>query len=146
MAAAFFFGILSLAFGPGAAVWCLLIARKSFLLLLSLFSAFYWLSVLLVISGIFRGFLPVAATTESYAGARRLLYHAAPGAPVPPRAAGPPPRPLTYFVWRSRKSFTKAANRPSEIARRMASVRAWKKAMLCQDSRTWLRISSDFTR
>ena len=70
MAAAFFFGILFLAFGPGAAVWFLLIARKSFLLLLSLFSAFYWLSVLLVISGIFRGFLPVAAATESYAGAR----------------------------------------------------------------------------
>ena len=34
------------------------------------------------------------------------------------------------------KSFRKASNRPSEIAARMAAIRAWKKAMLCHDNKT----------
>ncbi|PNH10066.1 Gamma-secretase subunit APH1-like [Tetrabaena socialis] len=63
-----FFGLIFLGLGPGIAFFIVVIARKSFLVLLSLFSAFLWLIVLLFTSAIFRGFLPVAEQTGSYAG------------------------------------------------------------------------------
>lgn len=40
-----------------------------FVLLCSLFSAFYWLLVLLVTTAIFRGFVPIATSQPAYAGA-----------------------------------------------------------------------------
>ncbi|KXZ49351.1 hypothetical protein GPECTOR_22g945 [Gonium pectorale] len=63
-----FFGLLFLGLGPGVAFFLVLLARKSFLVLLALFSAFIWLVVLLFISAIFRGFVPIKVLEGPYAG------------------------------------------------------------------------------
>ncbi|KAG2438950.1 hypothetical protein HYH02_010743 [Chlamydomonas schloesseri] len=63
-----FFGLFFLGLGPGIAFFIVLIARKSFLVLLALFSAFLWLVVLLLISAIFRAFVPLSSTIGPYAG------------------------------------------------------------------------------
>jgi hypothetical protein len=55
MAAIDFFGYLFLALGPAAAFYGVFIAPKSFVVLLSIFSAFFWLVVLLLTSAVFRG-------------------------------------------------------------------------------------------
>ncbi|KAG2500706.1 hypothetical protein HYH03_001471 [Edaphochlamys debaryana] len=68
MAAIDFFGLFFLGLGPGLAFFIVLIARKSFLVLLALFSAFLWLIVLLVTSAIFRGFVPLDPEQGPYAG------------------------------------------------------------------------------
>lgn len=68
MAAGPVFAHLFLSVGPAAVFYCLFIARKSFLVLLTLFSAFYWLTVLLFTSAIFRGFLPLNEAGKSYVG------------------------------------------------------------------------------
>lgn len=68
MAAIDFFGYLFLALGPGAAFFGVFIAPKSFVVLLSIFSAFLWLVVLLFTSAIFRGFVPLSPTVETYTG------------------------------------------------------------------------------
>jgi anterior pharynx defective protein 1 len=69
MAATAFFGHFFLGIGPGIAFFLAIIAPKSFVVLLSFFSAFYWLLVLLVTSALFRGFVPLPSTQPSYAGA-----------------------------------------------------------------------------
>lgn len=69
MAAASFFGHALLGLGPGIAFFIIIIAPKSFVVLLSLFSAFLWLVVLLLTSAVLRGFVPLAATQPAYAGA-----------------------------------------------------------------------------
>ncbi|EFJ50144.1 hypothetical protein VOLCADRAFT_109690 [Volvox carteri f. nagariensis] len=63
-----FFGLIFLGLGPGIAFFLVVLARKSFLVLLSLFSAFLWLVVLLIISAIFRGFVPLDPEQGPYAG------------------------------------------------------------------------------
>lgn len=68
MAAAAFFGHALLGIGPGIAFFVMIIAPKSFVVLLSLFSAFLWLVVMLLTSALLRGFVPIAATTPAYAG------------------------------------------------------------------------------
>lgn len=68
MGAIDFWGNLLLGVGPGIAVFMVLIAPKSFLVLLTLFSTFIWLSVLLITSAIFRGFIPYATTAPNYVG------------------------------------------------------------------------------
>ncbi|KAK9864496.1 hypothetical protein WJX84_009912 [Apatococcus fuscideae] len=50
-----FCGLCLIAAGPAAVVYVAVIARKSFLVLLTLASAFYWLVVLMVISALVRG-------------------------------------------------------------------------------------------
>lgn len=69
MAATAFFGHFFLGIGPGIAFFLAVIAPKSFVVLLSFFSAFYWLLVLLLTSAIFRGFVPLPSTQPAYAGA-----------------------------------------------------------------------------
>uniref|UniRef100_A0A7R9YWL1 Uncharacterized protein n=1 Tax=Chlamydomonas euryale TaxID=1486919 RepID=A0A7R9YWL1_9CHLO len=68
MGALGFFGHLFLGLGPEVAFFCTVIAPKSFLVLLSFFSCFVWLVVLLFTSAIFKGFEPIPATISSYAG------------------------------------------------------------------------------
>ncbi|GIL51355.1 hypothetical protein Vafri_7357 [Volvox africanus] len=63
-----FFGLFFLGLGPGIAFFLVVLARKSFLVLLSLFSAFLWLVVLLITSAIFRGFVPLDPEQGPYAG------------------------------------------------------------------------------
>lgn len=63
-----FFAYFFLGIGPGVAFFIAFISQKSFLVLLSFFSAFIWLIVLLFTSAIFKGFLPVPETISSYAG------------------------------------------------------------------------------
>ncbi|GLC35537.1 hypothetical protein PLESTB_000196900 [Pleodorina starrii] len=63
-----FFGLIFLGLGPGIAFFLVVIARKSFLVLLSLFSAFLWLVVLLITSAIFRGFVPLTPEMGPYSG------------------------------------------------------------------------------
>ncbi|GFR47451.1 hypothetical protein Agub_g9175 [Astrephomene gubernaculifera] len=63
-----FFGLFFLGLGPGIAFFLVVIARKSFLVLLSLFSTFVWLVVLLITSAIFRGFVPLKVLQGPYAG------------------------------------------------------------------------------
>jgi anterior pharynx defective protein 1 len=69
MAASSFFGHFFLGIGPGIAFFIIIIAPKSFVVLLSAFSAFLWLVVMLITSAIFRGFVPLPAQQPSYAGA-----------------------------------------------------------------------------
>lgn len=69
MAATAFFGHFFLGIGPGIAFFLAVIAPKSFVVLLSFFSAFYWLLVLLLTSAVFRGFVPLPSTQPAYAGA-----------------------------------------------------------------------------
>lgn len=69
MAAAAFFGHALLGLGPGAAFFCVIIAPKSFVVLLSLFSAFFWLVALLLTSALLRGFVPLADSQRAHAGA-----------------------------------------------------------------------------
>lgn len=68
MAAAAFFGHALLGIGPGIAFFCVIIAPKSFVVLLSLFSAFLWLVVMLLTSALLRGFVPITTTQPAYAG------------------------------------------------------------------------------
>lgn len=68
MSAISFFGYLFLGVGPGVVFYFFFIATKSFLVLLSLFSAFYWLVILLLISAIYKGFEPLTASVGVYAG------------------------------------------------------------------------------
>lgn len=68
MAAAAFFGHALLGLGPGIAFFLAVIAPKSFVVLLSLFSAFLWLVVMLLASALLRGFVPIASTQQAYAG------------------------------------------------------------------------------
>jgi hypothetical protein len=68
MAAASFFGHALLGLGPGIAFFAVIIAPKSFVVLLSLFSAFLWLVVMLLTSAILRGFVPIASAQPAYAG------------------------------------------------------------------------------
>lgn len=55
-----FFGPFLLGTGPLIVIFCLTIARKSFVVLLTLASAFYWLLILLIISVLFRAFTPLS--------------------------------------------------------------------------------------
>lgn len=68
MAALTFFAYFFLGIGPGLAFFIAFIAPKSFLTLLTFFSAFIWLVVLLVTAAIFKGFLPIEPSISSYAG------------------------------------------------------------------------------
>ncbi|KAG1652526.1 hypothetical protein FOA52_009225 [Chlamydomonas sp. UWO 241] len=68
MGALSFFSYFFLGLGPGLAFFCTIIAPKSFLVLLSFFSCFLWLVMLLFISAIFKGFEPFPETTSSFAG------------------------------------------------------------------------------
>jgi hypothetical protein len=68
MAAASFFGHALLGLGPGIAFFAVIIAPKSFVVLLSLFSAFLWLVVMLLTSAVLRGFVPIASAQPAYAG------------------------------------------------------------------------------
>lgn len=54
--------------GPSLVFYIFFIARRSFVVLVTLASAFYYLSVLLVISALFRGLAPLPATAGSRAG------------------------------------------------------------------------------
>mmetsp|Transcript_14680 Transcript_14680/g.36580 ORF Transcript_14680/g.36580 Transcript_14680/m.36580 type:complete len:310 (-) Transcript_14680:196-1125(-) len=63
-----FFGHFFLGLGPGIAFFVVVLAPKSFLVLLSFTSAFYWLLILLITAGIFRGFLPIEPSQTTYAG------------------------------------------------------------------------------
>lgn len=69
MAATAFFGHFLLGIGPGIAFFLLVIVPKSFVVLLSLFSAFLWLVVLLLTTAVFRGFVPISNNQPAYAGA-----------------------------------------------------------------------------
>ncbi|KAK9864495.1 hypothetical protein WJX84_009912 [Apatococcus fuscideae] len=62
-----FCGLCLIAAGPAAVVYVAVIARKSFLVLLTLASAFYWLVVLMVISALVRGFVPLPDSPGPYA-------------------------------------------------------------------------------
>jgi anterior pharynx defective protein 1 len=64
MAAASFFGHALLGLGPGIAFFLVIIAPKSFVVLLSLFSAFLWLVVMLLTSAVLRGFVPTATSSQ----------------------------------------------------------------------------------
>lgn len=64
-----FFGHALLGLGPGIAFFLAIIAPKSFVVLLSLFSAFLWLVVMLATAALLRGFVPVAPTQPAHAGA-----------------------------------------------------------------------------
>lgn len=68
LAAAAFFGHALLGLGPGLAFFLAIISPKSFVVLLSLFSAFLWLVVMLLTSALLRGFVPISATQPAYAG------------------------------------------------------------------------------
>lgn len=68
MASAVTFGYFLLGLGPGLAFFLVFIFPKSFLVLLTFTSAFYWLVVLLLTACIFRGFLPVSQAAGPYAG------------------------------------------------------------------------------
>jgi anterior pharynx defective protein 1 len=68
MPAAAFFGHALLGLGPGIAFFLAIIAPKSFVVLLSLFSAFLWLVVMLVTAALLRGFVPLAPTQAAHAG------------------------------------------------------------------------------
>lgn len=63
-----FFAYFFLGIGPGVTFFGVILAPKSFLVLLSIFSAFLWLVVMLGTSGIFRGFYPISDSQQSYAG------------------------------------------------------------------------------
>lgn len=63
-----FFGYFFLGLGPGIAFFLAVLAQKSFLVLLTFTSAFFWLLTLLITSGIFRGFVPLESTQSAYAG------------------------------------------------------------------------------
>mmetsp|Transcript_9328 Transcript_9328/g.16507 ORF Transcript_9328/g.16507 Transcript_9328/m.16507 type:complete len:287 (+) Transcript_9328:67-927(+) len=67
-AALSFFAFFTLGMGPGLVFFGFFIAPKSFLVLLTLTSAFFWLLSLLLISAIFKGFLPVTVVASHYAG------------------------------------------------------------------------------
>lgn len=69
MAAIDLFGYLLLGLGAPAAFFAVFIAPKSFVVLVSIFSAFLWLCVLLLTTALLRGFVPLAPTAASYAGA-----------------------------------------------------------------------------
>ncbi|DBB12554.1 TPA: hypothetical protein ACH3X3_005349 [Trebouxia sp. C0006] len=64
MSDAAFWGCLLLAGGPPVVLYCFVIARQSFLVLLALASAFLWLLVFLLISAVWRGFLPLTSAGE----------------------------------------------------------------------------------
>lgn len=64
MSNAAFWGCLLLAGGPPVVLYCFVIARQSFLVLLSLASAFLWLVVFLLISAVWRGCLPLTSAGE----------------------------------------------------------------------------------
>jgi len=69
MGATAFLGFLLLAAGPPLVIWCTIIARKSFLVLLALASAFYWLVTLILISIPFSVFEPLPQNAAAYAAA-----------------------------------------------------------------------------
>ena len=54
-----FLGPFLLGVGPLIVIFCLFIARKSFVVLLSLASAFYWLTILLALASLFAGVVPL---------------------------------------------------------------------------------------
>ncbi|GMH37823.1 hypothetical protein BSKO_05696 [Bryopsis sp. KO-2023] len=54
-----FFGHFLVGTGPLLALYAFFVARKSFVVLLTLASSFFWLTVLLFISVLFRGFTPL---------------------------------------------------------------------------------------
>ena len=54
--------------GPSVVFYIFFIARRSFVVLVTLASAFYYVTVLLVISALFRGFAPLPASATSHAG------------------------------------------------------------------------------
>lgn len=64
-----FIGHALLGLGPGIAFFLAIIAPKSFVVLLSLFSAFLWLVVMLATAALLSGFVPVAPTQPAHAGA-----------------------------------------------------------------------------
>eukprot|EP00887_Chlorella_sp_A99_P004267 scaffold15.g4267.t1 len=68
MGLAGFAGLLLLGAGPIASVFLVCLARKSFLVLLALAGAFYWLVTLFVISALFRGWAPLSPSVGPYAG------------------------------------------------------------------------------
>lgn len=68
MGAASFTGLLFLGCGPLAVVFVLCLASKSFLVLLALGSAFYWLCTLLLISALFRAWAPLEPSPGPYVG------------------------------------------------------------------------------
>lgn len=53
--------------GPPLVLYCALIAPKSLLILVSLGSAFYWATTVLLISALLRGFLPLGPSVLGYA-------------------------------------------------------------------------------
>jgi len=67
-----FLGPFLLGTGPLISIFCLLIARKSFAVLLSLDSAFYWLTVLLGTSAVLKCFGTLEREVSAHAGA--LLF------------------------------------------------------------------------
>jgi hypothetical protein len=69
MAASAFLGHALLGLGPGAAFFCVVIAPKSFVVLLSMASAFLWLLVMLATATLLRPWAPLPATQPAYAGA-----------------------------------------------------------------------------
>lgn len=62
-------GYLFLTAGPPLVIWCLCIARKSFLVLLAVASAFYWLLTLFLVSLFFKVFLPLPRQAAIYGAA-----------------------------------------------------------------------------
>ncbi|KAL3137650.1 hypothetical protein ABBQ38_004926 [Trebouxia sp. C0009 RCD-2024] len=64
MSNAVFWGCLLLSAGPPTVLYCLVIGRKSFLVLLSLASAFFWLVIFLVIAVICRAVLPLGSAAS----------------------------------------------------------------------------------
>ncbi|KAL4448268.1 hypothetical protein ABPG75_005487 [Micractinium tetrahymenae] len=68
MGAAGFFGLLLLGCGPLATVFLFSIAPASFLVLLTLGSACFWLVTLFVISSLFRAWAPLAPEAGPYVG------------------------------------------------------------------------------
>uniref|UniRef100_A0A061RC53 Gamma-secretase subunit aph1-like n=1 Tax=Tetraselmis sp. GSL018 TaxID=582737 RepID=A0A061RC53_9CHLO len=67
MGFAYWFGSLLIGVGPGIAIYSSFVGRKSFLVLLSLASAFYWLLSLFLVACIFRGFVPLPLSVGPYA-------------------------------------------------------------------------------
>lgn len=73
MGAASFFGHALLGLGPGLAFFLVVLAPKSFVVLLTLASAFLWLTVLLLVSAVLRPWAPLPFSGDARAAAGALL-------------------------------------------------------------------------
>mmetsp|Transcript_23156 Transcript_23156/g.64323 ORF Transcript_23156/g.64323 Transcript_23156/m.64323 type:complete len:267 (-) Transcript_23156:144-944(-) len=85
MGFAYWFGSLLLGLGPGLVIYARFVGRKSFLVLLSLASSFFWLLSLFAIASVFRAFVPLPSSAAPYSAllivsvgiqeALRILVH-----------------------------------------------------------------------